>query len=497
MNELMNQLASLQKALEGGQQGGAPGYQTQGSALQIEDLSPVIKIVTFKEESFKLQKLLKVESCKSTLAQFDRQLDYGQFGGSAQIEGAIGQEETSSIVRVVVPMCFYSHLRRTTLVANLVATVDGKKADERASEDAAKKIAADVEFDSFRGKADFSDAGVFTGNPLAIPNLPNILGVDAQVRVSDSQMNSHDLMLEEYGSNLSIVIACGGVLNQSVVEDAANRVKMNLGDPKTLYVDPMAKSAYNKTIIGAVNGAFAPVGQRLVLGGSAQTASGADLNRQFVSDGDIKVESCRFLSGKTTWQRTRPSAPGACSVSPGGIIDYSATVAGALANGTYRYVVTACNEAGESSPFGVGLDSAGQHKVVVNATPAGTGSTKLVIQAPSSGSARFFNVYRTAASGSNKAISYRFIGRVAQGAGGGAAPAGGAVFVDLGNKSPGFVTGFMLEPETMAFKELAPYSRLKLAVSELSTPEAHFRFLSLAVYEPRKNALVDNISGAY
>ena len=125
--------AELVKALEAGQYNAAPSTLVQGSALQIEDLSPVMQNVTYSEKHIKLQKVLKVESCKSTLAQFDRQLDYGQFGGSAQLEGAVGQEETSSIVRVVVPMCFYSHLRRTTLVANLVQTVDGKKADERAA----------------------------------------------------------------------------------------------------------------------------------------------------------------------------------------------------------------------------------------------------------------------------------------------------------------------------------------------------------------------------
>jgi hypothetical protein len=64
----------------------------------------------------------------------------------------------SDFVRVVVPMCYYSHIRRVTLVANLVQTVDGKKAEARAAEDAAMKLAADIEFDIFRGKADFTNA---------------------------------------------------------------------------------------------------------------------------------------------------------------------------------------------------------------------------------------------------------------------------------------------------------------------------------------------------
>ena len=161
MNSLVENLQGLVKALEAGQYNAAPSSLVQGSALQIEDLSPVMQNVTYSEKHIKLQKVLKVENVKSTLAQFDRQLSYGQFGGSAQLEGAVGMEETSDFVRVVVPMAFYSHTRTVTVVSTLVATVDGKKSDERAAEDAAKKLAGDVEFDLFRGKADFSNAGIF------------------------------------------------------------------------------------------------------------------------------------------------------------------------------------------------------------------------------------------------------------------------------------------------------------------------------------------------
>ena len=101
---------------------------------------------------------------------------------------------------------------------------------------------------------------------------------------------------------------------------------------------------------------------------------------------------------------------------------------------------------------------------------------------------RYFNVYRSLAGGSQ--ASAKYIGRVIVTAG-----AGSTVFYDLGNKQPGFVTGYLIQGDTMAMMELAPYSRLKLAVTDLSTPEAHFRFCTLAVKQPRKNVLLDNITG--
>jgi hypothetical protein len=467
MNALIENLQGLVKAMEAGSYNAAPSTLTQGPALQVEDLSPVMHNVTFGEEHLKLQKVLKVESCKSTLAQFDRQLSYGQFGGSAQLEGAVGMEETSDFVRVVVPMAFYSHLRNVTLVSTLVQTIDGKKSDERAAEDAAKKIAGDVEFDLFRGKADFSNAGVFDGNPLAIPNLPNMLGLDAQIRASDYQTNAKDLMFDEYGSNLSIVLPVGDFLNPTVIEDAHVRSTMNMGEAKRLIVDPLVLSAYNKQVLGY--GAATGTIQRIQVG-STPEASGGDFRKQHTSNGVVDLEASRFLSGKTTWARTRPQAPAAPAVPT-----FGADGAGAVAAGTYYYVATACNEAGESAPSPI---SAGR-------TIAAAAS--ITVNIPAVAGAKYFNVYRGVV---NKQGACRFIGRVA------AKSDSTGVFVDAGNKVPGFVTGFLLQTDTAGVRELAPYSRMKMAQSQLALPEAHFRFLCLAVYQPRKNVLLDSLKGS-
>ena len=455
---------ALLKALEAGNYNAAPSTLVQGSALQIEDLSPVMHNVTFDDSHIKLQKMVKVDSCKSTLAQFDRQLSYGVFGGSAQLEGAVGQEETSDFVRIVVPMAYYSHIRRVTVVANMVDTVDGQKAEERAASDAAKKLAADIEFDLFRGKADFSNAGLFDGNMGAIPGLPNMLGLDAQIRQSDAERNAQDLMFGEYGSDDTVVIAGGGTLSQDMIEDASVRSAMNLGSADKLLVDPKVLSAYNKISFGK---------ERIVLAGSAQDATGAELRKQWVSNGTVGLEASRFLSGKTRPASARSNGPSAPSITLG-----TAGGTTSLAAGTYTYYVTSVNELGESPKSNVASQAASAgDQITVTITP------------PGSGTVRYFNVYRSAAGGS--AASARFIGRVALGTGATTA------FLDLNNKRPGFVTGFLVEGDTMGMKELSPYSRLKLAVSDLSIPEAHFRFVTLAVTQPRKNVLIDNLVGSF
>lgn len=462
----LNSLTSLVKALEAGGYNAAPSTLVQGSALMVEDLSPVMNLVTFDDSHLKLQKILKVDTVKSTLAQFDRQLSYGIFGGSAQIEGNVGQEETSDYVRIVVPMCYYSHIRRVTIVANMVATVDGQKAEERAAADAAKKLAGDIEFDLFRGKADFSNAGVFDGNPLQIPTLPNILGVDAQVRQSDAQRQAKDQMFGEYGSDDTVVLQGGGTLSQDNVEDCWTRSNMNLGNADRLLVDPKVISAYNKISFGK---------ERIILAGSPMDATSADLRKQHVSGGSVNVEASRFLSGKTRPAQARALGPAVPTTVTSA--QNASTTSFAL-NATFFYFVTAVNEIGESSA-----------KAVAQVTISAAGNNVVLTITPAAGTARYFNVYRTLAGGASG--TQRFIGRVIN------SGAATTTFTDLGNKNPGFVTGYLIQGDTMAIKQLAPYSRIKLAVTDLSQPEAHFRFLTLALMQPRKNVLLDNLKGAF
>lgn len=462
MSDAVNQLI---KALEAGQMDAAPSTLTQGSALQIEDLSPVMNNVTFDNSHIKLQKMLGTESCKSTLAQFNRQLSYGDFGGSAQLEGNIGQEETSDYVRITVPMAFYSHTRRVSIASTYVASSDGKGSEERAAADAAIKLLADIEFDSFRGLDDFSNGGVFDGNPMVVPALPNIHGLQLQIRQSDFQVNARDAMFAEFGSDDSVVLAAGGTLTQDRVEDSAVRSALNFGTANRLMVDPIVLSAYNKMTFGK---------ERIILAGSPQGATGGDLQKQWVSGGTVNIEGSQFLRGKARPARPRPEGPGA----PANLTGVAAAAGTTLAAGTYTYFACAANEVGES------LASTAPAIVLA----AGDKAT-MTITHPSGGSLpRHFNMYRSAAGGS--AATAKFIGRVQI-----TPNSSTTVFVDLGNKLPGYVTGVLVQGDTMTMKELAPYSRIKLAVTDLSKPEGHFRFCTLAVQQPRKNVLIDNLRG--
>lgn len=458
---MIEQLQSLMKALEAGSYNAAPSQLVQGSALQVEDLSPVMQNVTFEDKHLKLQKMLSIKDAKSTLIQFNRQLSYGGFGSSAQYEGGVGEENTSDYVRAVVPMAYYSNTRQVTVAANMVNTFDGVKAEDRSAQDAAMLIAADIEFDLFRGQADFSNNGVFDGNPLATADVPNMVGLDQQIRQSDYQANTQDLMFASYGSDQSVVLAANGNLSQTILEDAAVRSAMNHGSADKFVLDPITLSAYNKI-------AFAK--ERIMLAGSPQEASGANLRTQWTSSGAIALEPSRFLSGKTKPLRAKAQAPAAPSIATAD----AGAAQSLLDAGDYVYYVTAVNERGEGLPSAASTVTVAADGNAVNVTITAVSAAK------------YYEVYRSAAGGT--AADAKFIGKIKQGV-------GNPVFKDLGNRSPGSVTGFLLDTSGFAIHQLAAYSKLDLAVSSLAIPRAHFRFLCVAAMQPRKSVLVDNLSG--
>lgn len=472
MATVIDKLNDISKALEAGIAVGPPGTLTQGAALQKEDLSPVMNVVTFQEKHLKLSKLIPIEKATQTLIQFDRTLDYGIFGGSGTLEVSAGQENTGTYVRGIVPMAFYADRRVVTFTAQAVQTFDGKKNLERETQNAALKLAADVEFDSFRGKADFSNAGVFDGNPAAMPDImPGMMGIDPQVRQSDNLQNTQDLMFAEYGSSASVVIAVGGTISQSNIEDGALRSANNFGEADKIYLSTDALASYNKLIYSNVRYVFSGPGSEI-------KNSGASLGQQWTSNGPVELESSNFLRGKTNpplkLSSLAPSAP---------------TFAGGVATGTtaflngqvYTYYVSASNEAGESAKSAnaaLTLTANGQ-QVSITISAAGSGQT-----------ARWFNVYRSAASTvlQTANASMKFIGRVK------AASSGATTFLDLGNKTPGGTTGFMLDKRGLEFHELIPFTSEEMAVVDTAHRRLFYRQLCLAVKMPRFNVLFDSLT---
>lgn len=456
----MNDIQQLVKTLEAGSYNAAPGSLTQGAALQEEDLSPIMYNLC-AEDMDMIQHQLSSKEARGTLVQFVRKLSAGTFGGSAQFEKGIGRMDTSKHARIGVPMCYYSVIREVSIAANKVAAFDGVSAEDREREDAEYKILADNEFDILRGQSDYSNNGVFDGNPMQVADVPNMVGIDQQVRQADSLSNARDLMWSAYGSNQSVVVPANGAISQSLVSDISVRARMNHSRADVLLADPISMEEYNKI-------AFAK--ERIQLSGSAQEATGASLRKQWTATGQVEFKISRFLSGKTApneAQAVSPAAPGALTPTPSG-------TNGVIPAGDYWYYATAANVNGESSP-----------SAAVQVTVAATNQVSIAIPAVSA--AAYFELFRSSV-GATDASDAKFIGRVK-------ATASGATFIDLGNFAPGSVTAMLLEKRTIGLAQLSPLTRLKLPQAALTIPEATYRFLTTSVFEPKKNVLLTNVNG--
>lgn len=453
----------LRKALEAGGLNAAPGTLNQGSSLQMQDLSNVMNVTCISDDQIKLQKMFPVKAAKQTMYEFRRQLDYGTLGSSAVLEGAVGEEETPTYVSAIVPMAYYVHYSRRTLQAELVNTFDGKGPEERLDEAAATKLAWDIEKDCFLGKAMYSNAGAFDGNILATPDRQEagMRGFDQQVRSSDSDITTHDLFFQEYGGNESVVLDQSGVLSQDIIEDVKTLNALHNGNAKTLVLGPTAHGNYNKI-------AFPK--ERIILAGSPQKRTGASLDAQDTVQGQISIESSRMLEPKTAPSRLRggtPAAPTAAAAT-----DIAAAGTSFIAGEQYTYFVTAVNARGE------GAKSASQV-----ATIAATGDGQSIVITPAAGLAAIsFNVYRSEAGGSKTA----FIGRVkAQGA-------AAVTFIDLNYMKPFMSSAYAVDERSSHFAELSSFKSKELAQTDLTTPKAYYRFVTLGMHLPRFNVIVDN-----
>jgi hypothetical protein len=375
----------------------------------------------------------------------------------------LGAKKTGQAARLVVPMAYYVDTREHSLVANAVETFDKITAEERQAQDAALNLAQDIEFDLFSGNSDFSNNGVFDGNPALAPALANMRGVDMQVRASDFERNGQDLMFASYGSSATVVFSAGGAaLTQSLIEDISVRSALNMGRADKLMLDPSSLSAYNK---------ISQAKERIVLAGSPQEATGSHLRTQWTSSGAITLEMSQYLRKQISpineIVQGAPAAPTAAAADGG--------AAGSLLQAaTYIYVVSAVNNLGE-----------GAISAPTTVTLALSGNKATVTIGASSG-ALYYDVYRTAAGGASG--TWLSIGRVVAG------PAG-AIFTDLGNRAPGAVTGFLIQKDTMHMGELSGFKKLQLGISQLSINNAFYRWVTLAVEAPRKNAIVENLQG--
>ena len=308
------------------------------------------------------------------------------------------------------------------------------------------------------------------GNPGAIPSDSlALMGLDQQIRQGDTDAKVTAVAFDGFGGAEGVIRDLNdALLSEDEMEEGGVSILNNFGVPVEAHLDPMSLSQFSRQ--------FFPK-ERIPNMGIADGRAGFVL-REFVSSAGAfalkpnvfmrpKVESKSKPDGASV-----PAAPVLPTTANGG-----ADIGSSFAVGeTYFYKAASINEQGESL--------AGAPSLVETIVTAGE---QINVTITNVAGAKSYALYRTdsaVAVGSEK-----FIGFVK------AAPGASTVFVDKNKKLPGRAESFLLylDPEALAFKQLAPLSKINLATVAASFEWLQVLYGTLIVYTPRKHFIWENV----
>lgn len=462
------EVEALNKAITAGYGGaGRPTDLVYGGVLQTESLETTLKVVTFDMKNLKLWPALSIDKAYNLFEQYNRLTGYGEDSSPYIGEGGAGQEEDSTYVRDGQRIAFFSKRRKVSHQMTLVRTTVGDIVAQQAKE-GTMSLLKDVERELFWAHAHFCDAsGKQTGSIADLPvNSLAMNGLLQQILRGDSDSQFISKEFQGWGAETTSVIKdmAGVTLAQDDVEEMAVRVLENFGQPGSLHSEPMVISQFVRQ--------FYPM-FRSEPGLSNQTV-GYDVSSITTTAGKIDLKPNLFLRPR---QGVRPSAVNVNCPSVAGLSVTGANAGSGsmMAAGSYHYAVTFVNDFGESAPI----------FTAAPVTVAAGEEVTLTLAGSIPSGVKFIKVFR-AANGA-AANTAQFIGNYRMGL---------AAIKDIGWKKPGLGEGFLLDlgAESMKFKQLAPLSRMNLAVVTTALEFLILLYGALFVYAPKWQAVFKNMS---
>lgn len=463
------EVESLNKAITAGYgYAGRPTDLTYGGVIQVESLESTLKVVTFDMKNLKLWPSLAVDKAYNLFEQYNRLIGYGSDSSPYIGEGGAGQEEDSQYVRDGQRIAFFSKRRKVSHQMTLVRTSIGDVVAQQAKE-GTMDLLKHVERELYWGHSHFTDAqGAQTGSIADLPvNSIAMNGLLQQILKgdTDSQFMSKDF--EGWGAESTSIIKdlAGASFAQDDVEDLAVKALENFGSPTQFHAEPLAISTFVRQFYPQFRSEPGLAGQTV----------GYDVSKVTTTAGSIDLKPNLFLRPRA---QVRPSAvsPKAPSIAGLSISGVASTVSGnELASGSYNYAVTLVNDFGESAPIMSGAPVA---------VSGGQNTVDISIAGSIPSDVKHIKIYR-AASGAAASKS-QFIGNYRLGM---------AQIRDAGKKRPGLGEAFLLDlsSETMKFKQLAPLSKMNLAVVTTALEFLLLMYGALFVYAPRFNGVMRNV----
>ena len=462
------ELEALYKGISAGYgYAGRPQDLTYGGVIQTEALETVLKSVTFEQKTLKFWPAISIDKANAMYEQYNRLLSYGSDSAPYIGEGGAPQEEDSTYVRDAMKIAFFGTRRKVSHQMTLIRTSIGDVVAQQAKE-GTLHILKQLEKEMYWGSGHYVNAsnGTSTGYKSDLPtNSIAMEGLLIQLQRGnyDSLVRSGDFYGYGQFSTIEGDLA-GANMTQDDIEEGAVVTLENFGTPDQLHIEPLALSVFIRQ--------FYP--QFRSEPGLAKQTVGYDVSNVQTSAGKIDFKPNLFLRPRSSARSSADNANCPAITAASGL---ASTVSGGklIPAATYQYKVTAVNDFGEGTPF--------QIAAVMGATDNTVTFTMTTV---SSGT-KTIKIYRSAANGSvgteTFVGNYAFVGN-------------GMTFVDNGlSKLPGLGEVYLLDmkPEVMKFKQLAPLTKINLAVVTTALEFILVLYGALLVYSPRFNFYFKNV----
>lgn len=473
----MNGLNDFQEGFLGGQQEGAmellkamqagsiTGRDTANQTLTMEplkaeSLETTLKVLEYRQKDIKLLNRMPKMTAYNTVEEFLQLDSYGINRGGFYNEGELSDTEDSKYIRRSEQIKYLQITGEVTMQAQMVKSyVDAMRQEV---ENKAMWITRKANISLTKGDADI------------IPQEWNSI-YKQHAAVGTGTGFLYTTLNDYYNSNV-IYDLRGKSLKQEHVEDAAVRVDANYGNVSDLFAPTSVISALAQDYYADQRIIQNGQGFNGVLGTVPKAISTTMGDVNLMSDKFMKTDESKLLTDSGDSKApTMPTAGAVPALAVDGSSKYAAGETGAV-----LYAVSSVNRFGESA-LRI-LDAA-----TINIT-AGSSVDLTFTAAASTYAATGYKIYRTKVGGVSTSPFYPlFTVSTAQLAAGYDGAAALSVR-DRGRILPDTETAFITEmvDEVMSFKQLAPISKLDLAIISMSRRFITFQFACPNLYTPRK-----------
>lgn len=466
--------AELMKAMSAGQITGrdTTGQMLTQEPLKAESLEKTLKLLEYRATDIKLFNLLPKLTAYNTVEEFLQLASYGAQRGGFYDEGELSDVEDSKYIRRAELVKYMQVTGEVTMQAQMV----------RSYVDAMRQEVENKMMWIMR----LANKSLTSADSDIVPQQFNsIYKQHASIGTTQDFLYS---TFEDYYNADVVIDLRGRSLKQGDLEDAAVRVDANYGNISHICAPTTVISAFAKDYYET---------QRIMLNGGFSGNINTVPKVVSTTLGDVELVADKFMKAEPSRKASSPStsikAPGAPTITSVALAADDASKFEAGEVGNVFYAVAAVNRYGESNltvhntpvtlavgqsvdlTFTAGVSAIGATGFVIYRTKVTTAATPNDLE--------FYPIFSV--SEANRANGYN----------------GGTngVIRDRGYFLPDTEQAFITEisDEVLSFKQLAPISKLDLAVQSMSRRFITFLFGTPQIYAPKKIVRFINVGKTY